>query len=156
MANKFEEAITLIQIESEYVRTWEDRWLVENRELLGQEEESYRNQIQSIEKESTIEDNYLKECKTIFLEQTAKIDGMVEMWEKIHSENVSAIDLEISTLEDEQEDLNDSYEKLQVYIDELKMKIDENEERNNEMYIDDHQDKSNPEEYEEDVEDEDV
>jgi len=156
LANKFEETITLIQIEDEYVRTWEDRWLVENIELLDQEEESYRNQVQLIEKESTIEDNYLREAKTVFLEHTAKIEDMMEMWEKIYSKNVSAMDVEILTLEDEQEGLNDSYKKLQVYVDELKMKINENEERNNEMYMNVHQDKINPEEYEEGEEAEDV
>jgi len=149
LANKFEETIALIKIEDEYVRTWEDRWLVENRELLDEDEKSYRNQIQSIDKESAIEENYLKEAKTMFREHMAKIDSAVKTWERIYFENVSAIDVEILTLEDEQEALDDSYEKLQVYIDELKTKIDENEERNNEMYTDVYQDKSNSEEYEE-------
>jgi len=114
-------------VEDEYLRTWEDRWLVESRELLDEEEKSLRKRLETVDEEYTIENNYMNEAKQFFLNYTAKISVMVETWEKIYAKDVGAIDLHILSLEEVQDGLNESYEKLWNNVDELRLKVDEQE-----------------------------
>lgn len=99
---------------------WEEQWLAENKEIFDNEEKIDKNRIQTINEESTVNDNYMNEAKNIFLENMANMDRIMETWEETYSKWESMMYLDILMLENEEEGLNNSCDELRVEIDELK------------------------------------
>lgn len=132
LTEKLEKTLKLIELENRYLLTWEDLWLNENKDILKEEEKSNLKQIRVIDADSVIEDSCMHEAKHIFSEYTAAMDHHVQTWEELYTMNVGAIDINILTLEQEQEYLDDSHGRLQDYVGDLQTTIKQFEERKHE------------------------
>lgn len=132
LTTEFNKTTKLVEMENEYLRMWEDRWLAENKELLKEEEIQLLGQMRIVDDEITIENDYANEAKRMFLNNIDNLNEFAQTWETIYNKYVGAIDINILTLEQEQENLDDLNQMWQTNVDELQMSIHDFEERKRE------------------------
>lgn len=112
----------LLNLEADYIQSWESQCLNENDELLKEEANRLRQPLQ-------LQDSTSIARNVIFPELIANIGLILEKWERMYDVQVSAIDVDTLTLESEEEQKNDKIKKLQEDCDRLQITIDEFEER---------------------------
>lgn len=112
----------LIDLEADYIQSWESQCLNENDELLKEEANRLRQPIQ--QHDSTSIARYV-----IFPELIADIGLILEKWERMYDIQVGAIDVDTLTLESEEEQENDKIKNLLEICDWMQITIDEFEER---------------------------
>lgn len=132
MADEYDKTMELIAAEKEYLRTWDTLCLDDNRKIFLKDIGEIQKQIQRIDTESLAEENCMSEARRMFTEFTETMNNLVLTWEKTYANYVGPIDIEILTLEQEQEDLDDSYEMLSKRADQLRNTVIEQEERKRE------------------------
>lgn len=132
LAEEYERITRLLETENEYVRTWQDRWSNENKEILKEEESNLHKKIQIIDNESKMEEHCMEEAKHMFTEYTETIKRLTQIWETIYTKDVGAIDIDILTLEQEAEDLDDIHKHVRMNAEELQTLINEFEGRKHE------------------------
>lgn len=111
----------LIDLEADYIQSWESQCLNENNELLKEEANRLRQPIQH--------DSTSIARNVIFPELIANISLILEKWERMYDVQVSAIDVDTLTLESEEEQENDKIKNLHEICDWMQITIDEFEER---------------------------
>jgi len=118
---QFKKILKLIDLEADYIQSWETQCLNENGELLKEEANRLRLPIQH--------DSTSIARNVIFPELIANINLILEKWERMYDIQVSAIDVDTLTLENEEEQENDQIKNLQEICDWMQITIDEFEVR---------------------------
>lgn len=118
---QFKKTLKLIDLEADYIQSWENQCLNENDELLKEEANRLRQPIQH--------DSTSIARNVIFPELIANITLILEKWERMYDVQVSAIDVDTLTLENEEEQENDKIKNLHEVCDWMQITIDEFEER---------------------------
>lgn len=112
----------LIDLEADYIQSWEIQCLNENDELLKEEANRIRQPIH-------LHDSTAIARNVTFPELIAKITMVIENWERMYDIQVGAIDVDTLTLESEEEQEDDKIKSLQEIRDWMQITIDEFEER---------------------------
>lgn len=111
----------LIDLEARYVKAWETKCLDENNELLNDEVKRLRQPIQH--------DYTSIATHVIFPEIIETIGSTLAKWERMYDTQVSAIDVDTLTLENQEQKEIDSINKLQEICDWMQIPINEFEGR---------------------------
>lgn len=119
---QFKKTTELLNLEADYIQSWESQCLNENNELLNKEANRLRQPLQ-------LQDSTSIARNVIFPELIANIGLILEKWERMYDIQVSAIDVDTLTLESEEEQENDKIKNLQEACDWMQITIDEFEER---------------------------
>lgn len=120
---QFEKTKKLIELETEYMRKWEEQWLAENKEALWLEEMSLQRQIEQTDKQRALEDTCMQEVRRVFSEFTETVGRHVETWENTYDRQVNTIDVDILTLERQLQELDELHGKLEEDTDELQTAV---------------------------------
>lgn len=88
--------------------------------------------MRTIDDDTKIETDYITEAKQTYSNYIDTLNEFSQTWETIYDRSVGAIDIDILTLEQEQEDLDDMHQIWQSNVDELQSSINDFEGRKNE------------------------
>lgn len=132
MADEFDKIMKLIETEDKYIRTWEDHRKTANNELLKEDKNRLLKQIEMIDKKSKTENLCMTEARLWLSNSTTMLNQHDRIWGKIYDKDVGAMDIDILTLEQEENYLDNSNEQLQLHEHESQIKINEFEERKRE------------------------